>query len=97
MTPWTVCSPPGSSVHGISQQEYWSGLPFRPPGDLPDAGKDPKLPAWQGDSLPLSHLGSSNAYLSDVSSGPFTFIQNDFVEDFPRAGIDLGAEDILGK
>ena len=23
-----VCSPPGSSVHGISQQEYWSGLPF---------------------------------------------------------------------
>ena len=97
MTPWTVCSPPGSSVHGISQQEYWSGLPFRPPGDLPDAGMDPKLPAWQGDSLPLSHLGSSNAYLSDVSSGPFTFIQNDFVEDFPRAGIDLGAEDILGK
>ena len=25
---WTVCSPPGSSVHGISEQEYWSGLPF---------------------------------------------------------------------
>jgi len=32
------CSSPGSSVHGISQQEYWSGLPFFPPGDLPDAG-----------------------------------------------------------
>ena len=28
------CSPPGSSVHGILQQEYWSGLPFPPPGDL---------------------------------------------------------------
>ena len=33
------CSPPGSSVHGIfSKQEYWSGLPFPPPGDCPDPG-----------------------------------------------------------
>ena len=29
------CSPPGSSVHGTSQEEYWSGLPFPSPGDLP--------------------------------------------------------------
>ena len=35
------CSPPGSSVHGISQQEYWSGLPFPPAGDLPDPGIEP--------------------------------------------------------
>ena len=35
------CSPPGSSVHGISQQEYWSGLPCLPPGDLPDPGIGP--------------------------------------------------------
>ena len=32
------CSLPGSSVHGISQQEYWSGLPFPSPGNLPDPG-----------------------------------------------------------
>ena len=32
------CSPPGSSVHGISKQEYWSELPFPPPGDLPNPG-----------------------------------------------------------
>ena len=32
------CSPPGSSVHGIFQQEYWSGLPFSSPGDLRDPG-----------------------------------------------------------
>ena len=32
------CSPPGSSVHGFSGQEYWSGLPYPPPGDLPDPG-----------------------------------------------------------
>ena len=32
------CSPWGSSVHGISQQGYWSGLLFPSPGDLPDPG-----------------------------------------------------------
>ena len=32
------CSQPGSSVHGFSRQEYWSGLPFPSPGDLPDRG-----------------------------------------------------------
>ena len=35
------CSWPGSSVHGILQQEYWSGLPGPPPEDLPDPGIDP--------------------------------------------------------
>ena len=30
--------PASSSVHGISQQEYWTGLPFPPPGDLPNSG-----------------------------------------------------------
>ena len=32
------CSPPGSSVHGISRQEYWSGLPWPSPGDLSNPG-----------------------------------------------------------
>ena len=32
------CSPPGSSVHGFSRQEYWSGLPCPSPGDLSDSG-----------------------------------------------------------
>ena len=31
-------SPSGSPVHGFSSQEYWSGLPFPTPGDLPDLG-----------------------------------------------------------
>ena len=34
-------SPPGSSVHGIFRQEYWSMLPFSPPGHLPDPGIEP--------------------------------------------------------
>ena len=49
------CSPPGSSLHGISRQEYWSELPFLPPGYLPDPGSNPHLLSllhWQADSLP---------------------------------------------
>ena len=44
------CSPPGSSVHGIFRQEYWSGLPFCFPGDLPDPGigTEPMSPALTG-------------------------------------------------
>ena len=36
------CSLPGSSVHGILRQEYWSGLPLPIPGDLPNPGIKPK-------------------------------------------------------
>ena len=57
-TPWTVACPPGSSVHGISQQEYWSGLPFPSPGDLLNPGIEPVSPALQMDSLYMSHRGS---------------------------------------
>ena len=50
MTPWTVaCQAPLSM--GFSRQEYWSGLPFPSPGDLPDPGIKPEFPALQADSL----------------------------------------------
>ena len=53
------CSLPGSSVHGFSRQEYWSGLPFPSPGEgFPTQGSSPSLLHWQVDFLPLSHLGS---------------------------------------
>ena len=38
---------------GFSRQEYWSGLPFPSPGDLPDPGIQPGSPALQADSLPI--------------------------------------------
>ena len=41
------CSPPGSSVHGIFQQEYWSELPFPSPGDLPYPGLELRSPTLQ--------------------------------------------------
>ena len=60
---FTLCDPvdcrvqPGSSVHGILQAEYWSGLPCPLPGNLPDPGIKPVflyLLHWQADSLPLA-------------------------------------------
>ena len=45
------CSLPGSSVHGILQQEYWSGLPFPSPGDLPNPGIKPGSPTLEADAL----------------------------------------------
>ena len=50
------CNPPGSSVHGILQARTWR-LPFPSPGDLSDPGIKSETPAWQADSLPLSHQG----------------------------------------
>ena len=47
----TDCSLPGSSVHGILQQGYWSRWPFSSQGDLPNPGIKPKSPALQVDSL----------------------------------------------
>ena len=45
------CSLPDSSVHGILQQEHWSGLPFPPPGGLPDLGMELTSPTLQVNSL----------------------------------------------
>ena len=42
------CSLPGSSVHGFSRQEYWSGLPFPSPGYCPNPGIEPASPALAG-------------------------------------------------
>ena len=58
-TPWTVAyQAPPSMI--FSRQEYWSGLPFPPPGDLPNPGIEPTSPvspALQADSLPAVPLG----------------------------------------
>ena len=51
------CSPPGSSVHEFSRQEYWNGLPFPSPGGLPHPGMEPGSPALQADSLPSEPPG----------------------------------------
>ena len=42
---------------GFSRQEYWSGLPFSSPGDLPNPGIEPGSPALQADALPSEQPG----------------------------------------
>ena len=42
---------------GFPRQEYWSGLPFPPPGDLPNPGIESQSPALQADSLPSEPPG----------------------------------------
>ena len=48
--PWTVAyqAPPST---GFSRQEYWTGLPFPSPGDLPNPGIEPGSPSFQADAV----------------------------------------------
>ena len=50
VTPWTLARQAPSSI-GFSRQEYWSGLPFPSPGDLPNPGIEPRSPTLQADVL----------------------------------------------
>ena len=65
-TPWTVAyqSPPSM---GFSRQEYWSGVPFPSPGDLPDPGIEPRSPAFQADALTSEPPGKPQFILPIVT------------------------------
>ena len=63
-TPWTV-APQAPLPMWFSRQEYWNGLPFISPGDLPDPGIKPGSSALQADSLP-SELPGKPLFL-DIS------------------------------
>ena len=51
-TPWTVAYQASPSM-GLSRQEYWSGLPFPSPGDLPVPGIEPGSPALWADAFTI--------------------------------------------
>ena len=58
----TLCDPMDCTCQaplsmGFSRQDYWSGLPFPSPGDLPNPGIEPGSPALQADSLPSEPQG----------------------------------------
>ena len=57
---------------GFSRQEYWSGLPFPPPGELPDPGIQPRSPTLQADSLlsepPGTREGHSQIHQADPTA-----------------------------
>ena len=60
-TPWTVAYQAPPSI-GFSRQEYWSGLPFPSPGDLPDSGIKFGSPALQADILPSEDINYMTGY-----------------------------------
>ncbi|CAI9176124.1 unnamed protein product [Rangifer tarandus platyrhynchus] len=76
---------------GFSSQEYWSGLPFPSPGDLPDSGIEPHISCiarW--DSLPLTHQGSQSdtvcvlGRFSPTLCNPMEYSQAPLSVGFPR-------------
>ena len=70
------CSLPGSSVHGISRQEYWSELPCPPPGDLPNPGIEPRSHALLADSLLSEPPGNPRHFVGLKSVKTHTHTQN---------------------
>ena len=61
-TPWTAaCQPP--LTMGFPRQEYWSGLPFPPPGHLPNLGTEPAFPALAGGFFTTEQSGKSKTLI----------------------------------
>ena len=74
-TPWTLAHQAPLSLE-FSRQEYWSGLPFPSPEDLPDPGIEPGAPVLQVDSLPSEPLGKPPGKEDSVSSVHLNFLGN---------------------
>ena len=81
-TPWTVAYQAPPSM-GFSRQEYWNGLPFPSPGDLPNPGIEPGSPALQADSLPSEPPGKPQD-LSFLQRSLIHFIGKKYQK--PRSG-----------
>ena len=72
-TPWTMAHQAPPSM-GFSRQEYWSGLPFPSPGDLPNPGIEPGSPAFQADALTSEPPGK--CLVAKVKVTLIHFVQN---------------------
>ena len=68
---------------GFSRQEYWSGLPCPPPGDLPNSGIEPRSPTLQAGSLPAEPRGKPK----NTGVGSLFLLQL----DLPDPGIKPGS------
>ena len=78
------CSLLGSSVHGNSlRQEYWSGLPCPPPGDLPNPGIKPRSPTLQADSLPSEPPEKPK----NTGVGSLSLLQGNFLTQESKGGL----------
>ena len=87
----TLCDPmdyslPSSSVlGGFSRQDYWSGFPCPPPGDLSNPGIEPRSPSLQVDSLPFEPAGK----LKNTGVGSLSFLQGNFLSQESNQGLLL--------
>ena len=66
VTPWTAALQAPLSME-FTRQEYWSGLPFPSPGNLPDPGIEPVSPALAGRFFTAEPLGSPYIVYSNLS------------------------------
>ena len=70
-TPWTVARQVPLSM-GFSRQEYWNGLPFPPPEDLPNPGTEPSSPALAGGFFTAEPPGKPKCSIKAVIINMFT-------------------------
>ena len=67
MTPWTIVHQAPLCME-FSRQEYWTGLPFPSPGDLPDPGMEPESPTLQAGSLLSEPPGKPVGYAFEIKT-----------------------------
>ena len=77
------CSPAGCSVMGFSRQEYWSGLPFLYPGDLPNPGIEPGSPALL--NIQKTRIMASGPITSRQTDGEAVETVSDFIFGAPKS------------
>ena len=63
--PWTNVAHQAPPSMGFFRQEYWSGLPFPSPGDLPDPRIEPRFPTLQADALTSEPAGKPRMLQTD--------------------------------
>ena len=83
VTPWTLQLTRILCPWRFSRQEYWSGLPCPPPGDLPSPGIEPRSPTLQADSLPSEPPGKPK----NIVVGSLSLLQGGFPTQGSNQGI----------
>ena len=92
VTLWTVAHQAPLS-RGFSRQEYWSGLPCLPPGDLPDSGIKPTSPALKANFLPSEQTGKP--WIGDTLGLPVGSTVKESTCNTGDTG-DMGSVPVLG-
>ena len=82
----------------FSRQDYWSGLPFLSPGDLPDPGIKPRSPALQADALPSEPLSSNTSVLiktRTITINTFLPMRNKFIYSCSMKICAFGCDELV--